>query len=58
MKVNKNYFIERLKEPSTYRGIFAFLGALGIFVSPEQAEYIIAICLAAMGTTGIVTKGK
>lgn len=53
-----NYFMERLSEPSTYRGILAFLTGCGIVFSPEQAAAITAAGLAMIGLVGAFTKDK
>lgn len=34
------YIIERLKEPSTYRGLALMLAVAGVKVSPEQTDAI------------------
>lgn len=47
-----NYIVERLKEPSTWRGIVAFLTGVGIYLSPEQQAAIITGGLAIMGILG------
>lgn len=53
-----NYFTERLAEPSTWRGILAFLTGCGIAFSPEQAAAITAGGLAMIGLVGAFTKDK
>jgi len=53
-----NYFLDRLKEPSTWRGIIAVLTAFGVTISPEQVEAIIATGLAIMGLIGILSPDK
>lgn len=52
------YLKERFSEASTWRGIIAVVTGLGVKVSPELAESIIAMGLALMGLLGIVTKDK
>lgn len=54
----KNYFLDRLREPSTWRGILALLTAAGVALSPEQGEAIIAAGLALIGLVGVFTKDK
>lgn len=51
-----DFSIERLREPSTWRGILAILTACGVMISPEQAEKIIAGGLALIGIVGATTK--
>ena len=53
-----NYFLARLKEPSTWRGIIAVLTALGVTISPEQTEAIVAVGLSVMGLIGIFSPDK
>ena len=39
------YLLDRLKEPSTYAGLAALLGLIGVHVSADQSAAIIqAIC--------------
>lgn len=47
----KQYIIDRLKEPSTWRGIVLVATALGATLTPEQAE---AIVVAGIGITGLI----
>ena len=56
--MKKNYFMKRLSEPSTWRGILAFLTGCGIAFSPEQAAAITAGGLAFIGLVGTFTKDK
>ena len=43
-----NWIIERLKEPSTWRGIIMILGATGI-ITAEQAERLGDVLLPLVG---------
>ena len=45
MDVLKKY----LKMPSTWRGLFALLGVVGVSLMPEQKEAIITAAVAAFG---------
>jgi hypothetical protein len=54
----KAYLLERGKEASTWRGIVALLTAVGISLSPEQGEAIIALGLAVIGAIGVFTIDK
>lgn len=53
----KSYFIERMKEPSTWRGILLFLTAMGVPIAPDLANHIVTAGLALAGIVGMVTKG-
>lgn len=50
------WWIDRLKERSTWFGLLSLLGAAGMVISPEMSEYIIAIGMAVGGIVGIVTE--
>ena len=52
------YLIDRLKEPSTWRGITALLTAFGIITSEEQAGAIIATGLSLIGLIGVFFPDK
>lgn len=52
------YIIDRLNEPSTWRGIIGLLSALGVVLSPEQADKIIAAGIALMGLVNVFRKEK
>lgn len=54
----KDYLRERLKEPSTWRGIILLLTAAGVPIAPALGEQIIAVGLAVSGLIGIVTADK
>jgi len=51
-------FLEMLKEPSSWRGLFAILTAVGIVLSPEQQTAIIAAGLSAIGLVNVFRKEK
>ena len=57
-KINTSYFMQRLSEPSTWRGILAVLTACGIAISPDQAEKIVAGGLALIGLVGAFSPDK
>ena len=46
------YGLRRLKEPSTWQGILLGATAVGVHVSSEMANYIMAI---GIGAAGLVT---
>jgi len=50
--------MDRLFEASTWRGIMAFLTGVGVAVSPEQSEAIIAAGLAIVGLLGVFTRDE
>lgn len=50
------YLIARLGEPSTWRGLFALLTALGISLHPEQMAAITSLGLALIGAVNVFRK--
>jgi hypothetical protein len=50
------YATNRLSEQSTWRGIILLLTALGVVISPEQAEKIIAAGIAIVGAINVFRK--
>lgn len=52
------YIKARLTEASTWRGLVAIVTALGVALSPEQVEAIVAIGLAVMGVVGAFVPDK
>lgn len=48
----KDFIIARGKEASTWRGLVALVTAVGITLSPEQGEAIVAFGLAIIGVLG------
>lgn len=50
----KAYLFERLREPSTWRGITLLMTALGIPLAPGVSDAIIAAGLAIAGLIGAV----
>ena len=54
----KAYMIERMKEPSTWRGIVLLLTAIGVPVAPAMAEAIVSVGLAVAGLIGVATPDK
>lgn len=53
----KQYILERLKEPSTWRGLVLIATALGAKISPDQAEAIVVAGLFLVGAIGAGFKG-
>lgn len=56
--MNMKYILDRLSEPSTWRGILSLLTALGVKLRPDLAEAIISGGLSAMGLINILRKEK
>lgn len=54
----KAYILERLKEPSTWRGIVLLLTAAGVPMAPGVADLVIAVGLAVAGMIGTVMPDK
>ena len=50
------YLLERLKEPSTWRGLFALLTAIGLKLHPEMQEAILTTGLALIGMINVIRK--
>ena len=57
MDMLKLYVVNRLKEASTWRGIFMLLTALGLNIAPELQDSILQAGVALVGVVGVVTKG-
>lgn len=53
-----SYVFDRLKEASTWRGIMAFLTGVGVVISPDQIEAIVAAGLSVVGLLGVFTRDK
>ncbi len=52
----KTFCFDRLKEPSTWRGIVLLIGGLlGWSISPENQEAIISVCLMIAGAIGAIS---
>ena len=52
------YLIDRLSEPSTWRGIISLLTALGVKLRPDLTDAIVSAGLGAMGVINVVRKEK
>lgn len=52
------YLLERLKEPSSWRGILAMMTAVGVKLHPELQEAIISTGLALIGMVNFFRKEK
>lgn len=53
-----DYFLDRAKEPSTWRGLVLVLTAIGVPIAPAMAEAIVSVGLAVAGLIGIATPDK
>lgn len=51
----KTWFKERLKEPSTYRGLALALGAAGVYIDPTALE---AVIMGVFGIVGAIEAGR
>ena len=52
------YILDRLKEPSSWRGIVMIATAFGVSVNPELMESIIVVGTGLAGVIGFVFKDK
>ena len=57
-EIMKAYVLERLKEPSTWRGIILLLTAVGIPIAPGLSDMIISAGLAIAGLIGAIAPDK
>ena len=58
MKILKLIELLKLNQPSTWRGLISLLSGLGVAISPELAEHIVAIAVSAFGIVEIVRSEK
>ncbi len=56
MKKVIHYILARLKERSTWLGLISFATALGLMMTPEQQEQVIAAGMAIAGFVGAFTR--
>lgn len=49
----KDFLLARLHEASTWRGLVALLTAVGVVLTPEQTEAVVAAGLAVIGALGL-----
>lgn len=54
----KDYLIARAKEPSTWRGVVLLLTAIGVALTPDQQEAVVAFGLGVAGLVGAFTADK
>jgi hypothetical protein len=53
-----HYILERLSEPSTWRGMVLLLTAFGVQLEPELQTHIIATGLGLVGVINVMRKEK
>lgn len=52
------YILERLKEPSSWRGLVLIATAFGVTLNPDLVSAIIAVGTGLAGVIGFVCKDK
>lgn len=50
------YILDRLKEPSTWRGLISLVAIFGIKIAPEQAETIMTAGVSIYSAINILRK--
>ena len=58
LSFNRQAIVERLAESSTWRGIFMIGTAVGVAVSPEMQNAIVALGMSIVGLIGVLTSSK
>ena len=58
MKMLKLIDLLKLNQPSTWRGLIGLLSGLGVAISPELVEHIVALAVSAFGIVEIVRSEK
>ena len=53
-----SYIFERLREPSTWRGLAALATAFGLKAAPEMQEAVIGTGLTVIGLINVIRKEK
>lgn len=56
MKSILEYLTNRLQEPSTWRGLIGLASAIGVVLTPEQADGIIAAGISLIAVINIFKK--
>lgn len=54
----KDFFLNRLKEPSTWRGLVLVATSFGMHLSPDQSYAIASLGLALAGFVGTVSPDR
>jgi len=52
------YFLDRLRERSTWEGLVALAMGLGLTLSPELSSAIVALGVSLVGVLRVLTKDK
>ena len=52
------WLIARFKEPSTWRGVAAFITAAGVSIAPELWDQIVVAGVAGLGLVEMIAKDK
>jgi hypothetical protein len=58
LSFNRQAIVDRLTEPSTWRGLFMIATAVGVAVSPEMQNAIVALGMSIVGLIGVLTSSK
>jgi hypothetical protein len=58
LSFNRQAIVERLAESSTWRGLFMIATAVGVAVSPEMQNAIVALGMSIVGLIGVLTSSK
>jgi len=56
MKFDMEYLVNRLQEPSTWRGLILIATVAGVKLNPEQFDAIISIGLIIVGAINVFKK--
>jgi hypothetical protein len=54
----KKYLLDRMREPSTWRGAILFLTAIGVPIAPQLSEAIVSAGLGVAGLVGVLTPDR
>lgn len=54
----KHAIVDRLSEGSTWRGLIMLITSFGVHLSPDTAESIVSLGMAAAGMIGVIIKEK
>lgn len=52
------WIIARLREPTTYGGLTALLGVIGVTLNPELQDAIIGVCVSVGGLLMVIMREK
>lgn len=58
VKMTKLIEVLKLNQTSTWRGLISLLSGLGVAISPELVEHIVALAVSAFGIVEIVRSEK